>query len=123
MYNFRKHDELAWPLSILDVEKVTQVTSCLKPCRYRRFGFVGDKETTMYRFENLFVVALWPISSSTRVEKEELIYPFASLVAEFGGTLGLFLGFSFMTLWDGLESVGKLRNVLTNRFNCFKINL
>ena len=76
----------------------------------------------MYRFENLFVVSLWPISSSTRVEKEELIYPFASLVAEFGGTLGLFLGFSFMTLWDGLESIGKLRNVLTNRFNCFKIH-
>ena len=23
-------------------------------------------------------------------------------VAEFGGTLGLFLGFSFITIWDGL---------------------
>jgi hypothetical protein len=29
--------------------------------------------------------------------------PWSSLVAEFGGTLGLFLGFSFMTLWDGVE--------------------
>ena len=32
-----------------------------------------------------------------------LIYPASSLVADIGGTLGLFLGFSFMTLWDGLE--------------------
>ena len=32
-----------------------------------------------------------------------LIYPWTSLVAEFGGTLGLFLGFSAMTLWDCLE--------------------
>lgn len=36
----------------------------------------------------------------TMMEKEQLIYPLTSLVAEFGGTLGLFLGFSFLTLWD-----------------------
>ena len=26
-------------------------------------------------------------------------------VAEFGGTLGLFLGFSFITIWDGLVAL------------------
>ena len=36
----------------------------------------------------------------TMMEKEQLIYPLTSLVAEFGGTLGLFLGFSFMAIWD-----------------------
>ena len=56
----------------------------------------------MFRLEGFFVMSLWPISGNTRFAKEELIYPFASLVAEFGGTLGLFLGFSFMTLWDGV---------------------
>ena len=40
------------------------------------------------------------------VEREELIYPLSSLVAEFGGTLGLFLGFSFMTLWDHIQLLG-----------------
>ena len=34
-----------------------------------------------------------------------LIYPWTSLVAEFGGTLGLFLGFSAMTIWESLEWV------------------
>jgi hypothetical protein len=46
------------------------------------------------------------------VETEELVFPVTSLVAEFGGTLGLFLGFSFMTLWDEAEIlalvIGKL---------------
>ena len=42
-----------------------------------------------------------------KVETEELIYPWQSLVAEFGGALGLFLGFSFMTIWD---SIGELRS-------------
>ena len=42
------------------------------------------------------------------VEREELLYTLTSLVAEFGGTLGLFVGFSFMTLWEGVEAVGGL---------------
>ena len=37
----------------------------------------------------------------TSVEREELLYPKSTMVAEVGGTLGLFLGISFMTIWDG----------------------
>ena len=37
------------------------------------------------------------------VETEALVYTIESLVAEFGGTLGLFVGFSFMNLWDVFE--------------------
>ena len=40
-----------------------------------------------------------------QVETEELIYPWQSFVAEFGGALGLFLGFSLMTIWDSLHTV------------------
>ena len=43
-------------------------------------------------------------SSLFQVEKEELIYPWQSLVAEVGGALGLFLGFSFIAIWDSLVS-------------------
>ena len=32
-------------------------------------------------------------------------------VAEFGGTLSLFLGFSFMTLWDGLRHLSTALNM------------
>jgi hypothetical protein len=48
---------------------------------------------------------MYASSNDTRVETEQLIYPLSSLVAEFGGTLGLFLGFSFMALWDGLKNL------------------
>ena len=41
-------------------------------------------------------------STWSLVLSQALIYNLESLVAEFGGSLGLFLGFSFMTLWDGL---------------------
>ena len=55
-------------------------------------------------------------SASLIVEKEELIFPLSSLVAEFGGTLGLFLGFSFMTLWDHIQLLG----YVTLRSGCSK---
>ena len=37
------------------------------------------------------------------VEAEALVYTIESLIAEFGGALGLFIGFSFMNLWDVVE--------------------
>ena len=34
------------------------------------------------------------------VRKEELAFPFDSLVADCGGILGLFLGFNFLMIWE-----------------------
>jgi len=55
-----------------------------------------------------FQFSLWALSSKTRVETEELIYPVSTLVAEFGGTLGLFLGFSFISLWDNFGTLKRV---------------
>ena len=49
-----------------------------------------------HRFGKIF-----PKTRYTSVEREELLYPKSTMVAEVGGTLGLFLGISFMTIWDG----------------------
>ena len=34
------------------------------------------------------------------LEREQLAFPFLSLVADCGGILGLFLGFNFLMVWD-----------------------
>ena len=59
--------------------------------------------------------ALFSLSFSTNVltvREEEYVYPLDSFIAEFGGALGLFLGFSFLTIWDlmqfGVESFKNL---------------
>ena len=41
-------------------------------------------------------------SKSVEVLREELSYPFLSLVADIGGVLGLFIGFNFLMIWDGI---------------------
>ena len=78
------------------------MTGCKKPCNYKQYKFIGKNTVFSAKFK-YFVFALWSVTNFTKVETEMLVYPFTSLVAEFGGTLGLFLGFSFMTFWDGLE--------------------
>ena len=45
------------------------------------------------------------VNDELRVETEEYLYDERSLLAEFGGALGLFLGFSFYMLWDIVEPI------------------
>ena len=97
----------------MEHEGITQLTGCLKPCKYRRYSFFREKQSTAFT-SNYFTFSLCSLSEFTRVEVEELIYPFSSLVAEFGGTLSLFLGFSFMTFWDGAQH---LKDVLKIKIN------
>ena len=41
------------------------------------------------------------MASKTLTRKNEVyMYPIESFVSEFGGALGLFLGFSFLMIWD-----------------------
>ena len=45
-------------------------------------------------------VLLMYSSKSIEVQREQLVYPFLSLVADVGGVLRLFIGFNFLMIWD-----------------------
>ena len=40
------------------------------------------------------------VTTDISVETEALVFDFTALVSNVGGSLGLFLGFSFYMLWD-----------------------
>ena len=44
-------------------------------------------------------------SNSLTIKEEKLLYPFDSFLADFGGCLGLFLGLSFLSIWDIFVSI------------------
>ena len=48
---------------------------------------------------------------------EDWVYPELSFIAEFGGSLGLFLGLSFLGLWDFFLTILKIFAV---KWDCFK---
>ena len=99
---------------VADLEDITKLTGCMKPCQYRMYQFVGAGEPVS-AFSEYFAFSLWAASKKTTIKTEQLIYPVASLVADFGGTLGLFLGFSFLTLWDNLRLLGKAYKLMLKR--------
>ena len=63
-------------------------------------GFSNDKRLGRYfMFTNSFD------STEGRLEKEVWAYPVISFIAEMGGSLGLFIGVSFLSVWDFLEFI------------------
>ena len=101
MLSFRRYEKLYYNLVVEDLDGIYKRTGCLKPCNYIKYWIVGDRLPTSYKSEN-FLFSLNAMSNDTFVETELLVYPWTSLVAEFGGSLSLFLGISFMSLWEGV---------------------
>ena len=85
---------------------IFRMTGCKMPCSYNEYRFTTTNAEVMPKlFSNSTSgwVAFWSASSRTWTEEEILLYPFTSLIAEFGGSLGLFLGFSFMAIWHEVK--------------------
>ena len=84
-------------------------TGCKTPCSYKEYKFANPnlKEYSINADDPATSVAfcLWSVSNHTLIEEETLVLSFQSLISDFGGSLGLFLGFSFMTIWDGMKSL------------------
>ena len=104
----RQRHQIFEELSMSESEDINENTGCPKPCHYKKYNFLGGN---IVKSEH-YMFTLLTVSSRTRVETEELIYPMSTLVAEFGGTLGLFLGFSFICLWDNIHILKRLVAVL-----------
>lgn len=91
-------------LSKKDKSYIVDTTGCLYPCNYLEYR-VGSKRTT-----NVGQFGLWITygSVATTVEREYYSYQFDSLVSDYGGSLGLFIGFSFFALWDIVKDIAIL---------------
>ena len=97
---FEQFEQIYRKLYHAESDEIEEITECKKPCTYNEFRFVYNSPEITPSLPNCgFSVA----SRKTQIEEEVLLYPFTSFVAEFGGALGLFLGFSFMTIWQGVR--------------------
>ena len=101
MSQFRHFEKLYDSISNSATAGVEKVTGCKKPCQYYEYRTVGIGPTLSGRNSYTSYFGMLYVSTSTVMEVEMLAFPWTSLVAEFGGTLGLFLGLSFMNIWDG----------------------
>ena len=92
------------------METILSTTGCLPPCSYTAFKSYSPMGT-----ETNYTKFYLKFSKSPLVRRKEvLVYPITSLVAEFGGTFGLFVGFSFVMFWDMTDNV---LGFLVKKFN------
>ena len=85
-----------------ELNVIEKMTGCGKPCSYLEYKFHGEKIPTSFKSPgDHYIFSLLAQTRHTSIWKEELLYPPSTMVAEVGGILSLFLGVSFMTIWDG----------------------
>ena len=91
-------------LDIFNVNKqnLFNITRCEFPCHFHKYSVVGTPLKWEIRGEAF--ITLFYTSTDLMTNQEVLLYPFDSLVSEFGGALGLFLGFSFLGLLDIIQA-------------------
>ena len=106
---FDAHDFIYQLFAVYELREVLNLTGCKIPCQYREIKAV-DTPTPIKTgtLDEAMGFALTLVTTDIRVETEALVYNFTSLVSNVGGSLGLFLGFSFYMLWDWLLYVFKM---------------
>ena len=128
----REYEKIYFELKHLTFKEIVAKTGCKKPCSYREYREVG-KATRIFEYEEshkglkLWIVGRERVSEVSNIYDfhhypygnfahfQVLIYKATSLLAEAGGTLGLFLGFSFMSLWDATFVVRRGIDWITTR--------
>ena len=99
------NDDEFYKLSGLEQRDIPSQTGCLLPCIYKEYQVVDEPLTMGMDSSSLNLVRA---TKTVLIITEVLVYPFSSFLAEFGGALGLFIGFSFMMVWDFLQVVSNI---------------
>ena len=86
----------------LEQSAIIEHTGCLPPCQYTEYTLAKDPMKTK---QDKMTLNILLSSTNIKTRTEKTIYSGVSFVAEFGGALGLFLGFSFLMIWDGTKTI------------------
>jgi hypothetical protein len=88
-------------------------TGCFAPCIYNQYKLLAEP---INNEDNNIYLGIESSSNTVLKRTEELLYPIESFVSEFGGALGLFLGFSFIMVWDVIILL--FQYCLKSKFKC-----
>ena len=88
-------------ISSVEESNLQKVSGCMNPCNFLQYKVMGEPLSHPSTVQQL---KMWMATSNIEIKTEEFIYPFQSFVADIGGTLGLFLGVSFLSLLDAVQA-------------------
>ena len=96
--NLRSFAQFYDNIYLMDLGSIVKLTGCSRPCHYKEYKLVGEDEMPGYT-SRIWIFA----KEDVLIEKELTSYSELSLLGEFGGALGMFLGFSFLMVLDLIE--------------------
>ena len=102
----REFEKLYFKMRYEELDVIERITGCGKPCNYLEYKFHGGKHPSSFPGDHIFF-SFYALTRYTWIWREEVFYPSSTMVAEVGGILSLFIGVSFMTIWDGAILVKK----------------
>ena len=117
LWNFSTRETFLGHMTAMEIHEISNITKCVKPCHYTKYNVVRRNGLPIVKdAKGNFGLVLVAGSKVIRTEREQIIYGLQSFVADVGGTLGLFLGFSFLGFWDEIcEAASRARNILRNK--------
>ena len=90
-------------------ELILQKTGCMKPCNFKEYLFAGItsklQNLTYFDLNGKYCLNFVLASTVLETKTESYVYPGISFVSEIGGSLGLFVGFSFLTIYDWFDQI------------------
>ena len=97
--------------------ELENATGCKPMCNYFEYEVLKvETDLSDQRQSRLGFELIWANNEVTTVQ-EVLAYDFLTLVSNFGGSLGLFIGFSFYMLWDLLVDLIQFANAKNSKIN------
>lgn len=97
-------------ISTADELKLQKEFNCKKPCQYMEYKVVEEPHN--FHRADLNTTNAWITMASPKitVEREVESYSVTAFVADYGGLLGLFVGFNFLMIWDCLVYIYENKN-------------
>ena len=98
-------------LGNMEQKELVEAAGCALPCEYMEY----QQQGLPYEHGDTFGLGIIFATTEVMLQQEILVYPLLSFIAECGGALGLFLGFSLNML--GHFSIWIFKAVLNKCFN------
>ena len=109
----RKFSMLLIRVAYGELEEIVTLSGCDKPCVYNEYILDENEEWPGHGLSWVEIMfSSKQVLSSTEVES----YSFLSFISDIGGSLGMFVGFSFLMVWDAAEII--IRAVREHLWSC-----
>jgi hypothetical protein len=120
--NLKKYQEILLYLQQASFNNLMKETGCVPKCKYDMFEFEEEaSENVDWKADWISSFYLMPKSASLKVIEEKYEYGYSNLLADFGSYLGLFLGWSLLTITRDIPAAFRwLLNILKTMISKWK---